>query len=609
MKSAAARQLDPALPSAAKPRVVGLVRVSTASQAEEGRGGLARQHTVIRHTVERKGLDCLRVYELTDVSGTTVLQNPQIQEILGLVKSGIIQGLVVADLDRLFRPDCPTDFAILQVFKDTGAVIHSGDIEYDLSSKHGLLFSHIRSAISGYELSLMKERQQGAKEEKRRAGKCPTNSLTLPLGVGYDRQNEKFHWTPEIVKVQELFTLFDAMGIRNYCELQRRTGINHASIRVILRNPIYTGWRVIHSRRGEKRLSKSGKTYRVKVKRGAEEVIRVQVLSEPAVSEEVFKRVGMEMERTKLNHIERFRSDMAINLAAGTGVCAHCGEPLSCTSGQKSDGSRHGYYQCKRNFYLYKKRLGGCKQPCLRQADVDAAVIKFTSEILTDPKRLSAIINDSVLRRKGLVISLPGASSEDLHSELKRRDQRILAAYEAGAMSVDELRSRRETVRKEMEALTRAADRTANTPEVALAQTARAMVKAALRFSKLDDRKEQKRIITEIFSEIHFKDRALVSFRFRDAAVAAAMPGAAALNETIHLPVPLVVTPEKEVLPPFQRRCIKCGSVKMADQFYRKINVCNACRSIESRRQYMARFTRRSAERHQISIKERAAHC
>jgi DNA invertase Pin-like site-specific DNA recombinase len=597
VKSAAARQLDSALPSAAKPRVVGLVRVSTASQAEEGRGGLARQHTVIRLTVERKGLDCLRVYELTDVSGTTVLQNPQILEILGLVKSGIIQGLVVADLDRLFRPDCPTDFAILQVFKDTGAVIHSGDIEYDLSSKHGLLFSHIRSAISGYELSLMKERQQGAKEEKRRAGKCPTNSLTLPLGVGYDRQNEKFFWAPEIVKVQELFTLFDSEGIRNYCELQRRTGIKHATIRVILRNPIYTGWRVIHSRRGEKRVSRNGKNYRVKVKRGAEDVIRVQVLSEPAISEEVFKRVGLEMERTKLNHIERFRSAMAVNLAAGVGVCAHCGEPLFCTSGKKSDGIRHGYYQCKSNHYLYKQRLGGCKQPTLRQSDVDAAVMKFTGEFLTDPDRLTGIINDSVTRRKGVVVALRGASSEDLHSELKRRDQRILAAYEAGAMSVDELRTRRESVRKDMEGLTRAADRAASSPEIPLAQTARAMVKAALRFSKLDDKRDQKRIITEIFSELHFRDRALVSFRFRDAAVAAAMPGAAAFNETIHLSEPLVVTPEKEELLPFQRRCIKCQSAKDTAQFYRRLNVCNDCRRTDARRRHVARAAARRAEK------------
>lgn len=585
--------------------MVGLVRVSTASQAEEGRGGLARQHTVIRLTIERKALDCIRVYELTDVSGTTVLQNSEIQEILSLVRSGIIQGIVVADLDRLFRPDAPTDFAILQVFKDSNAVIYSGDIEYDLSSKHGLLFSHIRSAISGYELSLMKERQEGAKEEKRRAGKCPSNHLTLPLGVGYDRPNEKFFWSPEIVRVQKLFELFES-GIRNYCELARRACLNHATIRVILRNPIYTGWRVIDSRRGEKRLSRNGKHYRVKVPRSAEDIIRVQVLSEPAVSEEVFQRVGLEMARTKLNHIERHRSDMAVNLAAGVGVCAHCGEPLFCSSGKKAGGNRNGYYQCKRNQYIYKKRLGGCRQPNLRQTDVDACVLKFTGDLLSDPERLASIINESVSRRKGVVISLPGASSDSLLAELKRRDQRILTAYEAGAFSVDELRSRRAVVRTEMEALARASDRSASKSGVSLAQTARAVVKAALRFTKLDDRVEQKRIVAEIFAELHFKDHALVSFRFRDAAVAAASPTTAGLNETIQLPKPIPIVPEKEVLPAGQRRCIKCNEVRPIKNFWQRLNACNACRSKEARRRHESRCARRRSgnDKHDVLSRE-----
>jgi DNA invertase Pin-like site-specific DNA recombinase len=568
---------------------VGLARVSSASQAEEGRSGLARQHTVIKTTVERKALDCLRVYELTDVSGTTVLQNPQIQEILGLIKSGIVQGLVVADLDRLFRPDCPTDFAILQVFKDTGAVIHSGDIEYDLSSKHGLLFSHIRSAISGYELSLMKERQQGAKEEKRRAGKCPTNRLTLPLGVGYDRPDEKFFWTPEIVRVQELFRLYDSDGVRNYCELQRRTGINHATIRVILRNPLYTGWRVIHSRRGDKRVSRTGKNYRVKVKRSAEEVIRVQVLKHPAVSEEVFERVGKEMERTKLNHIERFRVDMAVNLAAGTGVCAHCGEALFCSSGKKADGRRKGYYQCKRNYYLYKARMGGCKQPNLRQEDVDHCIIEFTGKILTDPDTLASIISESFARRKATVVELPSASPDSYLADLKRRDERLLAAYEGGAIEMAELRSRREELRREMDSAKRMADRRNGQAKPAAVETARLVVKAALRFTKLEDRRAQKKVIEEIFSEIHFKDGALVSFRFRDSVVSTAVPGAQRANETVSLPKPILIAPEKEKLPPNHRRCLKCGEVLSLGRFYHRLNTCNECRNAQAKLRYQAK--------------------
>src|SRR5690606_21035136 len=123
-----------------------------------------RQREVIGRTIEAHQLDCLRVYELTDVSGTEVRNHPDVIEIIRLVASGIISGLVISDLDRLFRPDQPTDYAILQTFKDSGAIIYSGDTTYDLGSKDGMLFSGIRATIAGYELALIKERMHGAKE-------------------------------------------------------------------------------------------------------------------------------------------------------------------------------------------------------------------------------------------------------------------------------------------------------------------------------------------------------------------------------------------------------------------------------------------------------------
>ena len=178
------------IPQETRKRVVGLVRVSSAQQGTDDRAGKPRQREVIRKTIERHNLDCLRIYELT-VSGTNVTNHPDIIEILQLIGSRVIDGLVVADLDRLFRPDQPTDYAILQTFKDTGATIYSGETTYNLGTKDGMLFSGIRSSVSAYELGLMKERQQGAKEEMRKLGKNPSNELTLCLGIGYERKLQR----------------------------------------------------------------------------------------------------------------------------------------------------------------------------------------------------------------------------------------------------------------------------------------------------------------------------------------------------------------------------------------------------------------------------------
>ena len=306
------------LDSPERKRVLGLIRVSTADQANEDRGGIPRQRRIIEQTIARKNLDCIRIYEIADVSGTQVLNNPDIQEILKLVSSRVVTGLVIADLDRLFRPAQPTDYAILQAFKDTGAIIYSGDTEYDLTNRDSALFANIRSAISGFELQLMKDRQNGAREAKRRQGKCPTNELTLPIGVSFDRKQQRFFYNERIATVVELFRLYDQEGIHNYHELGRRTGLSNLTARNLLRNPLYCGWRVISQKRGDRTTSRTGKLYRKKTNRAPDEVIKVKVIETPAVSQECFDRVQASMDRVVLNHRESRKRDQAFNF--GTGI-------------------------------------------------------------------------------------------------------------------------------------------------------------------------------------------------------------------------------------------------------------------------------------------------
>ncbi|MES2467606.1 MAG: recombinase family protein [Verrucomicrobiota bacterium] len=187
-----------------RPSVVGLVRVSTLAQSEDG--GLLRQYSVINKTVERKGLNLIKIFEVVDVSGTEVLRCPAVLELLHLVETRQVQGICVADLDRLFRPDKPSDYAILGVFQTTGAIIFCGDSELDLSTKNGMLFGQIRSAISGFELSIMKERQEGGKNEKRIRGKCPTPRITMPKGTEFDRVLDKWVYTPEFLSSANSFS-------------------------------------------------------------------------------------------------------------------------------------------------------------------------------------------------------------------------------------------------------------------------------------------------------------------------------------------------------------------------------------------------------------------
>ncbi|GEP40919.1 hypothetical protein BGE01nite_02100 [Brevifollis gellanilyticus] len=557
-------------------------------QAGETRAGLARQREVIRLAVGAKGLHCLEVVEL-HVSGTVAASHPDMLRIYSMISSGMIKGVVVADLDRLFRPDEPQSFAALQIFRDMGAKIYAGDTEYDLTTANGLLYSSIRSAIAGFELSLIKERMQGAKEAKRRAGKCPSSAVTMPLGIGYDRKEEKWHYTPDISSVKLLFERFDAGGVRNYSQLGREVGLCSASVKCILRNPIYTGWRVIDKKRGAKRKSVSGKLYRVKVARAESEVIRLKVL-DGIISEECFQRVQAEMAITKFNFINEFRSNDTVNIGTGIAFCGCCGRPLYCVSGKCNEvRKKAGYYQCKAQHYSYKAQLGGCKQRNLNRDDLDEAIIKLASTILRSEEHLTSLLAESFQRSSEVVtpfaqVAPPSAQLD----ELSKRDKRLLEAYEAGAISVDELRQKREAIRQKRAAVEQATRSSSSKDKDELKAMARLVIKGARRFKALDDKGQKKKIIHELFSEIHVRHNQLVSFRFRPVALTAASPESAA-STTILLPKPIQVGKEQATLPPGQRRCITCDEVKAQQEFYRNLNRCNPCRSKQERMRHEKR--------------------
>ena len=587
---AAAQLLKPAKEDAI--RVVSLVRVSSEQQAGESRAGLARQKEMVRRTIAQHSLVCIEDYEL-HTSGTLMAGNPVVKAILARILAGEIQGIVVADLDRLFRPDKFSSYNILAVFQEMGASIFSSDIVYNLDSKDGRLFSSIRSAISGYELSLMQERQQGAKEQKRKRGQHPNSEITLPLGVGYSRKDETFHYTEKIGLVKELFRLFDEEGVHNYSELGRRVGLGGAGVRVVLRNPIYLGWRLLDKRRGAKRTSRSGVVYREKVARPESEVIRVKVL-DGIVSQECFDRVQAEMARLKFNFLENHRSNDAVNINTGIAFCGHCFEPMMALSGKGLNKGGIGYYKCKANHYQHKAQMGGCAQPHLRADEFDAATVALTTNLLRSPAYLAKILEENEAKTKETVVPFPTTSfARNPDEEFKRRDARLLAAYEEGVITVDELRAKRTALRKEKEAMDKLTVPKPPPAKSEFLQRARLLVRAALRFPSITDKLQQKKVVHGLLSEILVKDKAIVGFRLRNALLDTDGDSHDTQNATVFLPTPLPVGKPPEHLPAGQKRCVRCGEVKSRGLFYKQLNQCAPCRKELERVRHERRQARR----------------
>lgn len=75
-------------------RAIGFCRLSTEEQAQEGGAGLLRQRQEIRLSAERWNLEIVRTVEITDVSGTQVLESQEFQELLRSIPE--VDGVVVA---------------------------------------------------------------------------------------------------------------------------------------------------------------------------------------------------------------------------------------------------------------------------------------------------------------------------------------------------------------------------------------------------------------------------------------------------------------------------------------------------------------------------------
>lgn len=410
-------------------RVIQLVRVSTSGQAAEGRASIPSQKEVNERTARAYDLTIVRTIEISDVSGTQVLLAPEIQEMILLMRDSEIHGVVAREFSRLMRPENFTDYAFLQAFSESNTLLYLPEGPIDFSSKSGRLMGTIRAAIAGMERTEMLERIWASKETKRREGGFSQSRVCLPFGVDYDG---KWHYANGSENVREAFRLI-LCGQTSYCAVGRAVGIEPYNLRVILRNPIYTGWRVIDKRRDPSPRAKKSKANgrqadRPKIKRAPEDVIRVQVIKEGLISVEQFNQVQRILDLKKKNawrHIEGYEHRWTYN------------GYLNCTCGALiyTKYRRVDYYVCKDR----------CGVSYMRRDRLDPQLDKLFTKELTRPAFLKRIV-------RAMKQEEPRQDTDRLQAQLKSLDtknQRILDAYFEGVINPIERDMRQAEVLRE----------------------------------------------------------------------------------------------------------------------------------------------------------------
>jgi DNA invertase Pin-like site-specific DNA recombinase len=411
-------------------KVIELIRVSTKGQADDDRASIPAQRAINRRTCIQYGLEIVYSIEISDVSGAAVLLAPEIQELKRLMQSPTISGVVAREFSRLMRPDNFTDYTLLQAFVDSKSILFLPDGPIDLNTKTGRLVGTIRAAIAGSERSEILERMWSAKEEKRKRGELAQSLVVLPFGIGYEKDCG-FFYKPEAERVRDAFQQF-LSGNQSYLKLSKIVGVTPRGMHLILRNPIWTGWRVIDKKRDASFAGKyegidGRQTDRRKIARAPEDVIRVQVIREPLISQSDFEATQRIMDLKQGKHW-RARTGYAHRFTYnGFLTCSTCGEVVHTAF------ARRDYYACKG-----RRATHNCETGYMGRERLEGVLDGLFAEYLTDVSFLERCI-DRLRQRSAQKDS--GTPVKRLTAEidaLNRKRGRVIDAFIEGVLSRQE---------------------------------------------------------------------------------------------------------------------------------------------------------------------------
>jgi DNA invertase Pin-like site-specific DNA recombinase len=427
------------------PRAIALLRVSTAAQAGSERGGLPGQRRACDEIARRFDVTIVDTVTLDGVSGVEVLSDPRFGTLLTRLAEPGIDGVVVADFDRLFRRGKWADFGILDAFAESGCVIYTADGAIDPGEESGEWLAGVKTIMSGSERRRLAARTRRGKEERRRLGRRAEGPVGIPLGVSWDKVRGWSYVEPDASRVRAAFAAL-LSGTHNLREIARLSGLDRGRatnglsrlVDSVLRQPLYAGeyrprYRWIRGKRSE---------------RPEHERYAVKVLDPPLVSAEDFERAQALLARRPAAHFVRHqRGDLGTY--HGFADCARCGAELwmHAAAGHRSPPS----------YFCGSRRAGRCDQGhaavTLAEPTIDAALEERLGSEDVLRRLLDRAVEEARTRR---------APTSDLGrrmAEIANRRARVQDGHEAGIYSASEAAKRIAALESEYAALAELAGR------------------------------------------------------------------------------------------------------------------------------------------------------
>jgi len=291
------------------------IRVSTEDQAQ----GESPEHHRRRAEMyaESKGWKIVRVYDLSGVSGKTIIGHPQTQEMLADIAAGRITGLIFSKLARLAR-NTRELLDMAEYFEKHRADLISLAESIDTSSPAGRFFYTLIAALAQWEREEIASRVKQSVVVRAKMGKSLGGAA--PFGYRKEGQSLVIDETEAPIR-RQLFELFvEHKRLRAVASLMNKAGhrtrngskFSDTTVRRLLEDPIAKGSRRLNYTRS----TGDGKHWDLKAK---DEWIFAKV--EPIVSPDLWDTANAILIGRKNGNKPQRR---AVHLFTGLAFCC-CG--------------------------------------------------------------------------------------------------------------------------------------------------------------------------------------------------------------------------------------------------------------------------------------------
>jgi len=437
---------------------VGLyARVSSERQQE--RGTISSQLEALRAAAEADEDEVIGEFVDDGYSGAR-LDRPALDRLRDAAEGGVLDGVLCLCADRLARAYA-YQVLILEELERFGARVRFLEGPALGDDPQATLLVQMQGVIAEYEKAKIAERYRRGKLYRARAGeivfwKVSYGHRRVVSADGGPARVEVFE--PEAGVVREIFGAYVERGlsVRQIALWLRERGIpsptgrpiwGTSTIDRLLRNEAYIGTMYYNRHEslegGGPRGARNRKTRQRE--RPREEWIAIPV---PAIIDrDTFERV---------KHVTRDNSQWSPRgaepgawLLRGLVQCGHCHVTCHCQRMRGRNGTFHRYYHCPNHDVL---RAGSedrrCPERNIRANELDQYVFEQVRQALLDPRQLIAA-------ERALIAGAPD-ENQLVAAQLKRLDTaidatrreraRLLDAYQAGLLDLDELTRRTATL-------------------------------------------------------------------------------------------------------------------------------------------------------------------